>query len=326
MSYRRGLLWISRKTLMVQTNSNCNAASPMLQRGSGYRLPLDSSFARLALNNNDDDPETDTPVTAAEIIDGINLFYDQGIHPHSICFGGGYSEPAASFPAVREAMESLRETRHGVPLVVMTNGLKHEDYPNGDVAEELISMHEEWRDAPGSDGDSKMSVWCSIAASNPKLYENIMQPTNTKAGFQEMAGFVARLAEAGVSVYGTGSEHPLIVDKINQVKSMALGMGCSDFFVRTYHDQTLYNVLDVKEDSDNATIKAAYLKKAKELHPDVVSEEQRDECQELMSQVTEAHAVLMDATLRKKYDAGVADLVLNEHETDYFASIVNKSM
>ena len=101
--YRKGLVWISRQTLMIQPNLLANAASPMGQRGPGYRLPTDSSYA--PLNN------PTQPVTAAEIIDATNFFYDQNIHPHTICFGGGGSEPLATLPMVMEAMDAIYSCR-----------------------------------------------------------------------------------------------------------------------------------------------------------------------------------------------------------------------
>ena len=205
MSYRRGLLWISRQTLMVQPNNTTNAVSPILQRGAGYRLPTDTSFSLLKESDLD-------PITSQEIIQATNLFYDQGIHPHTICFGGGYSEPLADLPMVLDTMSELRMKRHGVPLVLMTNGLNNERQPDGyNAAQEIIRAHEEWRDAPGSDGDSKLSVWVHIAANTPPLYKKVMEPTETKKGFQEMCGFVATLAEAGVTVSGECNKRERVI-------------------------------------------------------------------------------------------------------------------
>ena len=314
MSYRKGLLWISKQTLMIQPNATCNTISPLLQRGQGYRLPTDTSFAPLT--------NADSLVTSQEIVEATNLFYNQGIHPHTICFGGGYSEPIASFPAVLDAMSTLRSNRHGVPLVIQTNGISNSNY-SGDAAQDIIALHEEWRDTPGSDGDSKLSVWVNIAAASPPQYQKVMEPTETKQGFQEMCSFVTRLTEAGVKVYGTGSEHPKV--KMKQVQQMAMGIGCSDCFVRTYHAHTLYNVLDVLETDTDATIKLAYHTKAKELHPDL-NRGNEEECVQKMIEVTEAYGILSDSEKREMYDhTGVADLILNENETDYFTSSVNKS-
>jgi hypothetical protein len=287
----------------------------MLQRGFGYRLPTDTTFA--PLDNDDNVP------SAKEMLQAINLFHDQGLHPSTICFGGGYSEPMASLPEVMEVMTELRSKRHGIPLVLMTNGLSNTNY-SGDAAQEIITLHDQWKEAPGSDGDSKLSVFVNIAGANPPQYKKVMQPTETKKGFQEMTAFVARLAEAGVRVYGTASEFPKI--KMKQVETMALGIGCSDFFVRTYHERTLYDVLSVNVQDDTATIDHAYREKAKQLHPDLhVGSENEQEYGDKMAEVTEAHSVLSNAEQRMLYDQGVADLVLNEKETDYFASAVNKS-
>ena len=72
-------------------------------------------------------------------------------------------------------------------------------------------------------------------------------------------------------------------------------------------------------------MKAAYHAKAKELHPDV-NRGQQEESAALMAQVTEAYGVLSDGGKRRMYDVGVADLVLNERETDLFSSVVTKSL
>jgi len=316
--YRKGLVWISRQTLMIQPNHLANAATPMGQRGPGYRLPTDSSYAPLS--------NPTQPVTATEIIDATNFFYDQSIHPHTICFGGGGSEPLATLPTVMEAMEAIRAKRHGVPLVLMTNGLNHSNHTGSDPVDDLIELHEQWRNAPGADGDSKFSVFVNIAGANPPQYQKVMAPTDTKKGFQEMTSFVARLAESGLKVYGTASEHPQI--KIKQVRTMAMGIGCSDFFQRSYHDRTLYDVLDLdKNENDASAIKRAYHEQAKALHPDVNRTNEEGEGRAaMMSQVTEAFEVLGDVGKKELYDNGVADLVLNENETDYFSTVVTKSV
>ena len=117
--------------------------------------------------------------------------------------------------------------------------------------------------------------------------------------------------------------------KLKQVSSMAIGMGCTNFFARTYHPETLYDVLGVSADGDGEEIKRAYLSRAKELHPDVVAQHKNEgssSCGVEMSQVVEAHEILIDEERRRRYDVeGVADLILNEKEEDYFASMVSKS-
>ena len=326
MSYRRGLAWVSRQTLMIQPNNTTNAISPLLQRGPGYRLPTDSSFAPLDTNTISSTP------TADEMVEATNLFFDKGVHPKAICFGGGYSEPLANLSEVVDAMSAIRSKRHGVPLVLMTNGLINSN--TTEKAEDtIIQLHEEWSNMPGSDGDSKLSVFVNIAGANPPQYKKVMQPTETKKGFQEMTGFVATLAEAGIRVYGTASEFPKI--KMKQVEALAFGIGCSDFFVRTYHERTLYDALglsfdEYKGNGHAESIKLAFREKAKLIHPDRnhgLVDEEKKENERLMREVTEAFDILGDSEKKRLYDdSGVADLMLNEHETDYFSSVVNKSM
>jgi DnaJ-class molecular chaperone len=116
-------------------------------------------------------------------------------------------------------------------------------------------------------------------------------------------------------------EHPKV--KLKQVSTMALGMGCTNFFGRTYHKDTLYDVLGVQPDVSVDVIKSAYLTRAKELHPDV---NDREDATIIMSKVTEAFELLSNVEKRKIYDrCTVSDLMLNEREEDHFSSVVNKS-
>lgn len=337
-SLRRGVVWISHQTVMVQANHKplSNVASPMMQRGYGYRLPTRSAFQPLATNKENN--SSFATATATEMVDGVDWFHNQNIHPQSICFGGGHSEPLASLSAVTEAMRSIREQRHGTPLVLMTNGLyqSNDDNVRQDVSHAIIDMHEEWRDAPGSDGDSKLSVFINVGGSSPSEYDDVMRLKSNSnnsdngveegKGFYEVCGFITNLVESGVRVYGTGSYHPTIAN-IKQVEAVCLGMGCSDFFARSYHPRTLYDVLELQDGtSDLQLIKEAYRTKAKELHPDVMKKRSDVDEKISMEEVTEAYNVLSDENLRSLYESDVADLILNDHEEDYFTSIVNKSI
>lgn len=310
--YRRGLVWVYQKALMIQPNMTCNAVSPMLQRGAGYRLPLESAFAPLDVEGGEE-----RKVTASEIIDAINLFYERGISPQCICFGGGYSEPLADVDMMLEVMTALREQRHGVPFVVQTNGLAQSD---SGALTKLTGLHEMYRDAPGSDGDSKLSLWVHLAAENPPQYTKVMEPTDTNNGFGQVCGSIVQAVESGIKVYATASEHPDVSAK--GVQQLSSSLGCSDCFVRTYHPCTLYDILGVSDQATESEVKAAYLSKAKELHPDVSA----DDHTAAMAEVTEAYGVLKDAEKRKWYDGGVADLALNTNESDYFRNVVSKTM
>ena len=62
----------------------------------------------------------------------------------------------------------------------------------------------------------------------------------------------------------------------------------------------LYKTLGVAENADDATIKKAYRKLAKELHPDVTGNDKKKT--ERFKEINEAYSVLGDAQKRKEYD------------------------
>lgn len=65
-------------------------------------------------------------------------------------------------------------------------------------------------------------------------------------------------------------------------------------------DKDFYKVLGVSKDADAATIKKAYRKLAKDLHPDKNPDDQKVE--ERFKEVSEAYEVLSDAKRRAEYD------------------------
>ena len=66
---------------------------------------------------------------------------------------------------------------------------------------------------------------------------------------------------------------------------------------------SLYAVLSVKQGADEATIKSAYRRLAKQWHPDVSRE---PDAAEQFRAIQHAYDILRDAQLRRKYDAGLA--------------------
>ena len=62
----------------------------------------------------------------------------------------------------------------------------------------------------------------------------------------------------------------------------------------------LYKTLGVAENSDDASIKKAYRKLAKEYHPDVTGNDKKKT--ERFKEINEAYAVLGDSQKRKEYD------------------------
>src|SRR3954468_10559975 len=62
----------------------------------------------------------------------------------------------------------------------------------------------------------------------------------------------------------------------------------------------LYKILGVSEDADDATIKKAYRKLAKEFHPDVTGGDKKKT--ERFKEINEAYDVLGDAKKRAEYE------------------------
>src|SRR5690349_8896336 len=69
---------------------------------------------------------------------------------------------------------------------------------------------------------------------------------------------------------------------------------------RDYIEKDYYQALGVAKDADAATIKKAYRKLARELHPDKNPGNAQAEAR--FKEVSEAYDVLSDATKRKEYD------------------------
>ena len=64
-------------------------------------------------------------------------------------------------------------------------------------------------------------------------------------------------------------------------------------------DKDYYEVLGVSRDADQRTIKRAFLKLARKLHPDVNKE---PDAEERFKEVNEAYSVLSDERKRANYD------------------------
>jgi len=306
----RGLCSVHRSSLLLQINHSSGPLPPILVRGKGYRFPISSGFSPLRPNQ--------PAITAQNIVEHCQKFFSKPeTVPKVVVFGGGYSEPLDSLPTVISAMEELRLSRHGLPFVVQTNGRPSD--PTKTV-EEIIEVDTRFRDAPGSDGDSKLSVWVNIAAHSPPAYKTAMEE-DTNGGFGEVCGFISSLVEGGARVYATGVVRPGV--NVKAVEQVAEGMGCGGVFWRSYHPRTLYEVLGVEEGEVNEdVIKESYKALAREFHPDL-----NDGNVLAMEQINEAKEVLLDKELRDLYDVHLcADLAGNRNESDLYESVVIKSI
>lgn len=73
--------------------------------------------------------------------------------------------------------------------------------------------------------------------------------------------------------------------------------------IKPDEEQTLYGILGIKQDSNEASIKSAYRRLARQWHPDVCKE---PDAAEQFKTIIRAHQILSDWRLRQKYDAGLA--------------------
>ena len=328
----RGLISVHSRSLLLQVNSPSaiQTIPPALWRGPGYRYPVSSGFCRLGKDTVIDAETISKSVEAFfEIIDNKNASLGAEKKPtivESIVYGGGFSEPLFSINDVIESMVAIRKIKPGAQLVLQTSGIGPSASSSlSSAAEEIVRLNDEFLSASGSDGDANFSVWINVGGSNPKEYQNIMAPSSPKKdiAFQECVEFVTNLAENNVRTIATASNVPGL--NLQRVGQMAKGLGCKDFFTRSFHDKSLYAVLELAKDADQQTIRKKYLEMVRIYHPDVYVGDGNPHI--MMSEISEANEVLGCAERRKLYDEEwVADLLINAEETDVFNRVVHKSM
>ena len=289
MVIRRGLIYVLDQVLAVQPNvvAPSRISTPLSLRGPGYRMRSNTLFAPL-------DTATGA-VTSEEICESVSKFYDtvQTV-PTAVTFGGGFSEPLVGHGTTLQAIRSIKEDRHGLRCVVQTLG-------NGvmGAVPELVELDSDLRTMPGSDGDSKLEVWVDVTE-----------------GVPECAGLIATLVEGGVKVNATASEK-VSKAKVKEAFNIASSLGASQCFLRSYHEESLYDILGCDSGDDFDTLRASYLAQVKAEHPDV--REGGDDGGNRIAMITEAWETLKDAEKRRAYDHDfVADLALNAQETDFF--------
>ncbi len=95
----------------------------------------------------------------------------------------GYGEPLLRLDCIGEVVRTIRDSRHGTRFRVKTNGLILTRDCNL-VAQTLIES-----------GLKHVSI--ALMADNPKLYHDIVKPTNG-AGFGDVCSFTIACVEAGL--------------------------------------------------------------------------------------------------------------------------------
>ena len=209
------------QVLAVQPNAILPSKStPLSLRGPGYRMRSSTLFARLDCST--------SVITSSEICESVGRFYDtvQTV-PTAVTFGGGFSEPLSDHSTTLEAIRSIKEDRHGLRFVVQTLG----GGVMGAVAD-VVALDSDLRGMPGSDGDSKLEVWVDVTE-----------------GVPEASGVIATLVEGGVKVNATASEK-ISKSKVKETFAIASSLGASECFLRSYHEESLYDILGCEVGSD----------------------------------------------------------------------------
>ena len=175
---RPGVAYTLGRTLYLSVTNRSNALSILKTRGPGFVMPPSSGFALLS------DPEPD----ASELAAIVDATYERaeivgmgGNDPGVVFAGAG--EPLLGLDVVVDTIAMVRESRHGVPFRVHSNGL-HEPR----VAKALAR----------ADVDR---VTVALATADPKQFHFLTRPVEGSGGdLNKLCGFIAALAEEGVDV------------------------------------------------------------------------------------------------------------------------------
>ena len=215
----RGITYVLKNKLYIDFCSKSLGLPLILQRGPSFEMPKESDF----IPPNSTERERLSEPTPIQIYQAIGKMYDTGYDTegtredelNGIVFAG-YGDPLLRFDELIETAAGILTARPGSPIRVNTSGLVDKNIAF-DTAKRL-------RDS----GIEKVSV--SIAADNPSLYDEIVQPS--KYSFQDVCAFVVACNESGLDVECTAVEHPKV--PINNVRNLAESLGAS-FKSRTYH-------------------------------------------------------------------------------------------
>ena len=181
-----------------------------------------------------------------------------GENDAGVCFAG-WGEPLLRLDTVSETVRMVRETRHGIPWRINTNGLH-----GVDVAEALSEF------AVDHDGRHPFIVSVMLAAETPPKYAKLMQPTaastgGEQRGFTDVCNFIMALAERGVNVEATAVEAPGV--NIRKLKQMAAGLGAREFRARPYFPDP-YEVLGVAPEVTDEELAQSHRALQIKYHPD----------------------------------------------------------
>ena len=209
----KGLTYWLNGNLYISVTNRLISASPILLRGPSFVMPTDSEFCKLSDLCGD---ETVEP-TADEIFTAVDHAFDTGkiavssMDSAPITFAG-YGEPLLRLDVICEAVQHIKDARHGASIRIKTNGL----IPNTEVSSVVMKLKKV--------GIDKMSI--SLMSENPKQYQAIMKPQNNTT-FSDVCAFIMTCAEAGLDVECTAVERPDI--QLGNLRALALALGATSF-------------------------------------------------------------------------------------------------
>ena len=228
-SFRKGLAYTAHGGALYLALTNVSNSKTLLSiRGPSFVPPPD--FESL------EDGTAGEPA-APELAAIVQRFYEEGYadvsdmgdNDSGVTFAG-LGEPLLRLEVLLDTVQLVKETNHGVPFRVVTNGLV--EYP-ADVAAALK-------------GSGVASVSISLMAHTPPLYNALMDPQDGRS-FGDVCCFIEACAAAGLVVECTavdmtdavGNEAQLVGKKFNAnaVRQLAMSLGAHEFRLRTYHDE-----------------------------------------------------------------------------------------
>jgi wyosine [tRNA(Phe)-imidazoG37] synthetase (radical SAM superfamily) len=144
-------------------------------------LPVDSGFYPLP---DGFEPTSDELVTVVEDAFVEGKIGVSSMSSDEITFAG-IGEPLLRLECIEEVVRTIRDKRHGTRFRVKTNG--------------LIPANDSERVAKALKDCGVKMVSIGLIAENPKLYNDIVKPTNG-AGFGEVCSFTIACVEAGMCI------------------------------------------------------------------------------------------------------------------------------
>ncbi len=171
--------WVNGK-LYLSLGSQRWSKTLLELKGPTFKFDEKSNFKEIA---------RDYEPTSEEIFNEVDDAFEKGLigvdsmKSDEITFAGD-GEPLVYLDTLLESASLIKESRHGVPLRVLTSGLVSSSNSE-DVATSLKQA-----------GIKHVSV--ALIADNPKSYHDLVKPTNG-ASFNDVCSFISIGVEAGTN-------------------------------------------------------------------------------------------------------------------------------